>query len=166
MFLKTYDGLLSREGIKFIAKFEGVELELYNDPSGNCTIGAGHLVHLGPCDGRSSEAAFSHGITEEQAYDLLAADVANAEQAVHELVTVPLTQNQFDALVSFVFNVGRGNFENSDLLARLNQGEYEAVPDELKRWVYGSDGILLQGLQTRRNAEGILFSEGVYGAGP
>ena len=69
---------------------------------------------------------------------------------------------QFDALVSFVFNVGAGAFGGSTLLRRLNQGEYKAVPAELMRWV-NSGGRPLPGLVRRRQAEGVLFSRGAYG---
>ncbi len=156
----------SREGVEFIARFEGVRLELYNDPAGHCTIGVGHLVHLGPCDGQDSESPFANGITEQEAYDLFAKDVADAEQAVTDLVKVPLTQAQYDALVSFTFNLSRYNLATSDLLVRLNAGEYDAVPDELNRWVYDSPTTISPGLQIRRKQEGELFSTGVYGAGP
>ena len=72
-----------------------------------------------------------------------------------------LTQYQFDALVSFVFNVGVGAFGGSTLLRRLNQGDYNAVPAELMRWV-NSGGTPLPGLVRRRRAEGVLFSRGAY----
>lgn len=74
---------------------------------------------------------------------------------------VPLTQQQFDALVSFAFNVGNGAFCDSTLLKRLNAGQYDAVPAQLNRWVKAG-GKTLEGLVTRRAAEGALFSRGMY----
>ncbi len=148
----------SSSGYELIVRHEGIRLELYNDPSNNCTIGVGHLVHLGPIDGRESESEFLEGITEEEAYKLLDRDLADAQQTVRTLVTVPLTQNQYNALVSFAFNVGAGNFASSDLLEKLNQGDYESVPGELARWVHGSDGERQPGLVIRREEEGILFA--------
>lgn len=91
-------------------------------------------------------------------YELLDHDLGSAQQTVRSLVTVPLTQNQYDALVSFAFNVGAGNFASSNLLEKLNQGDYESVPGELARWVYGSDGEKWEGLVNRREEEGALFA--------
>ena len=119
-------------------------------------------MHTGNCDGSDpSEQGYVGGITNDQAQELLRSDVASAEQTVNSLVTVPLTQAQFDALVDFTYNVGAGNFERSDLLTKLNAGQYDAVPQELNKWVYGG-GEILPGLVTRRGDEGNLFqSEGV-----
>ncbi len=151
---------VSEAGLQFIAKHEGLRLNLYNDPAGHCTIGVGHLVHLGNCNG-SEPAEFRSGISEQRAYELLRSDANTAVQAVKNLVQVPLNQAQFDALTSFTFNLGAGNLQQSDLLERLNNGEYDAVPAELNRWVYGG-GVVLPGLVARRQAEGKLFSTGAY----
>jgi lysozyme len=152
---------LSPAGVQFIAGFEGFSPRLYNDPGGHCTIGYGHLVHLGRCNG-NEPADFKQGISREQGLELLGRDADAAERAVNQKVQVALTQYQFDALVSFVFNVGAGAFGGSTMLRRLNQGEYKAVPAELMRWV-NSGGKPLPGLVRRRKAEGLLFSEGSYG---
>ena len=149
---------LSAAGLRFIAGFEGFSPRLYNDPGGHCTIGYGHLVHRGRCNGNEPED-FKREITREQGLDLLRRDTKVAERAVNQQVQVVLTQYQFDALVSFVFNVGAGAFGGSTLLRRLNQGEYKAVPAELMRWV-NSGGRPLPGLVRRRQAEGVLFSRG------
>ncbi|MCK9565333.1 MAG: lysozyme [Methanothrix sp.] len=153
---------ISENGLNFIAEHEGIRYTLYNDPAGHCTIGIGHLVHKGNCDGSdASEQGFLDGITRDQAYELLRLDVAVAEHVVNAYVTVPLTQSQFDALVSFAYNVGSGNFRNSDLLTKLNTGDYDSVSIELNKWVYGS-GKVLPGLVTRRRDEWALFqSEGL-----
>lgn len=152
---------VSADGLKFIAKHEGTRLSLYNDPAGHCTIGVGHLIHYGNCNGAASEAEFRGGITESRALELLKSDVSKAVQAVNNLVKVPLNQNQFDALVSFTFNVGSGAFQSSDLLKKLNAGQYDAVPAELNRWNKGG-GVVLPGLVTRRKDEGNLFRDGKY----
>jgi len=158
---------ISENGLNFIAEHEGIEYNLYNDPAGHCTIGIGHLVHRGNCDrSDASEQEFLGGITRDQAFELLKSDVAIAEQAVNAYVTVPLTQAQFDALVSFTYNLGTGNFRNSDLLTKLNTGDYDSVPVELNKWVYGG-GKVLPGLVTRRSDEGTLFqSEGLPSGTP
>src|SRR3954468_22292218 len=96
---------LSGEGARFIGRFEGFRGQMYNDAAGHCTIGYGHLVHRGPIDG-SEAAEFKHGIGEERALAILRQDAASAAAAVRECVEVPLTQPQFDALVSFTFNLG------------------------------------------------------------
>ncbi|MFG1932134.1 lysozyme [Mycobacterium sp. NPDC048908] len=154
------DQTLSDAGVRFIAGFEGFSPRLYNDPGGHCTIGYGHLVHHGRCNGNEPED-FKKGISQEQGLKLLAGDADVAQRAVNQRVQVVLTQYQFDALVSFVFNVGAGAFGGSTLLRRLNQGEYNAVPSELMRWV-NSGGRPLPGLVRRRKAEGVLFSQGSY----
>ena len=86
---------------------------------------------------------------------------AKAAKAVDERVKVPLAQHQFDALVSFVFNLGAGAFAESTLLRELNAGRYDAVPLQLDRWVKAG-GKTLEGLVRRRKAEGVLFSQGGY----
>ena len=152
---------ISEFGLNFIADHEGIRYNLYNDPAGHCTIGIGHLVHKGNCDGSdASEQEFLEGITEDRAHELLRSDIAVAERAVNDYVTVPLTQSQFDALVSFAYNIGSGNFRNSDLLAKLNTGDYDSVPKELNKWIYGG-GKVLPGLKTRRSDEGSLFQSEV-----
>ena len=106
-------------------------------------------------------AALKKGITKQQALQLLQQDAAKAGAAVKACVKVPLTQSQFDALVSFTFNCGVGAFESSTLLKRLNAGDYGAVPTELRKWVKAGP-VTLPGLVTRRTAEGTLFSKGSY----
>lgn len=144
---------VSPELIELIKESEGWKPHLYNDPSParNATIGYGHLVHPGPIDGSEPEE-FKQGLTEEQGEALLREDIARFEGAVRELVAVPLTQEQFDALVSFAFNIGVPRFTQSTLLERLNQGNYEAVPQQLKLWVKAK-GKVLRGLIARRERE-------------
>jgi lysozyme len=151
---------LSPAGAKFIARFEGFRSALYNDAAGHCTIGFGHLVHHGPTND-SEPKEFTAGITRDRALELLQADAASAASAIRKNVKVPLTQQQFDALVCFAFNVGNGAFCDSTLLKKLNAREYDAVPAQLDRWVKAG-GKTLEGLVRRRAAEGALFSRGMY----
>ena len=153
---------LSQPGARFIARFEGFSARLYNDPAGHCTIGYGHLVHHGRCNG-TEPAEFRRGITRQRALALLASDAAAPARAIDASVDVRLAQHQFDALVSFAFNVGVGAFRESTLLRKLNAGNYAAVPGELSRWVKAG-GQTLPGLVRRRRAEGVLFRHGRYEA--
>lgn len=125
-------------------EWEGCILHVYKDSAGYPTIGVGHLI----CKGED----FSKGLTTEQAQDLLQKDLIRFEAVVNEKVTVPLTQNQYDALVSFAFNVGDGAFRQSTLLKRLNAGDYTAVPDQLMKWTKAG-GKTCDGLITRRKNE-------------
>lgn len=151
---------LSDQGAEFIGSFEGFSATLYDDPAGHCTIGYGHLVHLGNCDG-SEPPEFKKGITKKRAAQLLREDARAAAETIEDAVAVEMSQVQFDALVSFCFNVGSGNFRASTLLKKLNAGKARAVPSELNRWVFAG-GKKLDGLIRRRRAEGRLFATGDY----
>jgi lysozyme len=153
---------LSQRGAEFIARFEGCRLQLYNDPAGHCTIGIGHLVHHGRCNG-SEPAEFKRGITLERAFELLEEDAAEVVAAMRRRVKVALTQPRFDALCSWGFNCGAGVFATSTLVRKLNAGDYASVRSELARWdKAGSPPRPLPGLTRRRKAEGRLFAEGKY----
>jgi GH24 family phage-related lysozyme (muramidase) len=145
---------VSDVGLRLIEIFEGLSLTPYNDPVGHCTVGFGHLLHHGNCDG--SEPTLSH----DEARGLLRGDAGSAGSAVTSGVTVELNQAQYDALVSFVFNVGAGNFADSTLRRLLNEGSYESVPAQLNRWVHAEGGVL-PGLVRRRLVEGLLFRDGI-----
>lgn len=99
---------ISDRGLDLIIQSEGIYLNLYNCPANHATIGVGHLVHYGPINGSEPEE-FKCGITRQRAMEILRADVSGAEVIVNKLVKVPLNQNQFDALASFVFNLGETN---------------------------------------------------------
>lgn len=145
---------ISKLGLNLVRHFEGMYLRGYKCPANVWTIGYGHT---GLVDGKPI-----HGnmiITEEKAIELLQQDMTVFENAVKDSVKVPLTQNQFDALVSFAFNVGAGALRNSTLLKLLNQGKYEEVPAQFLRWNKGG-GKVLAGLTRRRKAEGHLFVTG------
>jgi len=138
----------SKKGIDFIKGHEGFVPKIYNDSYGYKTIGYGHLLKEG------EEKLFANGITREQAEQLLKEDLKIAEKAVNLWVEVPLNQNQFDALVSFVFNVGQGNFRRSTLLKKLNNGDYMGAADEFLKWIGKPP---LKGLIRRRAEERKLF---------
>ena len=137
---------ISQEGLSLIKKFEGCELESYKCAAGVWTIGYGSTN--GVEEGME--------ISQERADMLLLEDVEVFEEAVNKLVEVPLEQNQFDALVSWTFNLGSTNLQNSTLLKVLNNKDYEGVPSQIKRW-NKAGGEVLQGLVRRREAEALLF---------
>ena len=142
----------SPAGIALIKKFEGFSPVPYKCPAGVLTIGYGHVIR---------EGELFTSLHEHQADALLKRDLVNREQAVKLLVKVPLTQGQFDALVSFVYNLGAGALKSSTLLKRLNEGKYEQAADNFQRWVFVGKKRLA-GLERRRGAEWALFtSKGV-----
>ncbi len=153
---------MSENGKKLLAQWEGVRLEVYKDSAGLDTIGVGHLLTKSERESghiviNGQPAPYANGLTNEQVMDLLAQDLERFEKAVTDNVTVPLNQNQFDALVSFAFNVGVNAFRNSTLLRLLNQGKYDEVPAQLRRW-NKAGGRVVQGLVNRREKEIALWS--------
>ena len=145
------NGTLSygNKGLALTQKFEGLRLTAYKDPVGIWTIGYGHTgvdVHQGLT------------ITQQRAEELLLRDVGSAVATVGRLVKVRLTQNQFDALVDFVYNAGAGNFAGSTLLRKLNASDFAAAAAQFAKWVRGG-GEVLPGLVERRAAEKALFLE-------
>lgn len=138
---------LSSNGAALIARFEGLRLEPYDDGVGVMTIGIGHVIKPGENLWRK--------ITEQEAYDLFVVDAARYVADVNRLVKVPLTQNQFDALVSLDFNLGPGGW--SGLLDLLNSGDYRGARDAFGRYVMAG-GRRLAGLVRRRAAEADLFA--------
>lgn len=139
---------ISQEGIALIKRFEGCELQAYKCSAGVPTIGFGSTrgVKMGM------------EITQERAEALLLEDVADFEEEVNKCVEVPLSQNQFDALVAWTFNLGGSNLRSSTMLKVLNAGEYDKVPSEMRRW-NKAGGETLQGLIRRREAESLLFKD-------
>jgi lysozyme len=146
---------LSKKGAEFIAEFEGFMAECGEDPAGHCQIGFGTLIHLGACTraDRKEWGTISH----DKALDMLRTEADNAWRVIEEFVTVPINQNQADALISFAYNVGVGAFMSSTLLKRINAGGTEhAIRYEFSRWVKAS-GQTLPGLVRRREAEADLY---------
>ncbi|MDS9468223.1 glycoside hydrolase family protein [Paracoccus sp. MBLB3053] len=148
--MKTNDA-----GLQVIKDSEGLRLTAYYDSGRVLTIGYGHTSAAG-----SPRVAVGMTITAAEADEILRRDVAGAEAGVAELVTIDLTENQFSALVSFVFNIGRGQFAASTLLRKLNAGADPA--SEFDRWIY-DDGVRLNGLVTRRAKERALFEKPIAG---
>lgn len=130
-----------------VREVEGLRLEAYLDTGGVWTIGYGHT---GP------EVVKGLKITLEQAEALLSKDLGTAERVVNKLVCVPLSQSQFDALVSFVYNIGEGQFKPSTMLKLLNLQDYQGAADQFPRW-NKDNGKVVQGLINRRQKERALF---------
>lgn len=138
---------LSLNGQGFIKKWESCRLKAYLDGGGVWTIGWGHT---GP------EVRKGLVWTQQQADDTFTNDVAPREGYVNSLVKVKLTQNQFDALVSLVYNIGGTAFRNSTLLKLLNSGDYKSIPAQFWRWNM-DNGIVIKGLTNRRKGESVVF---------
>ena len=137
----------SDKGLALTKQFEGLRLTAYQDPIGIWTIGYGHT---GP------EVRRGLTITEDHACDLLLKDVARAVASVNRLVTIALAQNQFDALVDFVFNVGAGKLAGSTLLREVNAGNFAKAASQFPLWVHAGAKVL-PGLVERRKATQALF---------
>jgi len=138
----------SSTGLALTRSFEGLRLEAYQDCAGVWTIGYGHTgpeVHHGQC------------ISEVEAEALLRTDLARAVRAVQKAVAAELSQHQFDALVDFCYNVGRGSFLGSSLLRYVNSGEFYSAAVQFGLWVHAG-GKVVPGLVRRRTAEAALFS--------
>lgn len=140
----------SDRGIALIKEFEGFSPVIYLCPAGKPTIGYGHVIH---------NETIHAPINEEEAERLLLNDLNDRyEPDVLRLVSAELTQNQFDALVSFTYNLGASNLARSTLLKKLNAGDYALAAEEFERWDK-CNGKPLAGLSRRRRAEKALFLE-------
>ena len=138
----------SDAGVTMTESFEGLRLTAYQDVAGVWTIGYGHTgadVHAGLT------------ITTAEADKLLRADLASAEACVNRAVTAAMTQNQFDALVDFCFNAGRGSFLGSTLLRKLNDTDFAGAAAQFGLWVHAG-GKVVEGLVRRRKAEAEMFA--------
>ncbi len=120
----------------------------YRCPAGYDTIGYGHVIRVGE--------DFSGGIDQPAALRLLSLDVQAAEQAVSQMIYVHLTDGQYDALVSFTYNLGAGALQRSTLRRKINRGERDDAATEFGKWVYAG-GRMLPGLIARRRAEQEVF---------
>lgn len=146
---------MTAHGMKALISREGSRAKMYRDPAGLPTIGVGHLLTRSELQSGKIKIGddfvdWRNGLIDEQIMQLLDQDNNIAEKAVNDLVQVSLTDNQFDALVSFVFNIGVGAFKRSTLLRKLNAGDYDSVPVQLRRWIYSAGRPILTG---RREAE-------------
>lgn len=138
----------TEDGLRLIRRFEGFSAMPYLCPAGYLTVGYGHVV--------KNPDAFRQPITEDEATKILTVDVETAERAVLRLISVPLTDGQFDALVSFTFNLGAGALQRSTLRRKINREDHEDAADEFLRWVWAG-GRKLNGLIRRRQAEAALY---------
>ncbi|KVX56519.1 lysozyme [Burkholderia stagnalis] len=136
------------QGIELIKHFEGLRLARYLDAVGKPTIGYGHLI--------LPHEQFTRPLTQAEADALLRHDLRSAELNLRKLVRVPITQQQFDALMSFVFNLGAGRLRSSTLLRYLNAGASARAADQFLVW-NKAGGRPLAGLTKRRQAERALF---------
>ena len=144
---------LSPEGLDFIRRHEGYSATVYNDAAGNPTIGYGHLIRPGE--------DFSNGITEAEATQLLAQDVQTAVNAVNNRLNVQVSQNEFDALVDFTYNLGERNLGRSTLLSNINS-DNDVTLNNFTDW-NRAGGVVIRGLIIRRTDEYNLYTYGNYG---
>ena len=142
-------------GIGLVMDFEGWRSAAYNDPAGLCTIGFGHLVAMKKCADVDLKE-FSKTLTRDQGLAILDQDTRSSRAAVQKLATRDLDDNEFSALSSFAFNVGKVNFGKSTLLKYVNSGDNQYAAAEFQRWVKAK-GQIYQGLQDRRACEAALF---------
>jgi lysozyme len=147
----------SEHGLQLLKQWEGFKPNMYKDAAGLPTIGVGHLLKKdelasGKITIQGVPVEYGAGLNDEQVTALLGQDLRPAENAVNSGIKVALSQNQFDALVAFTFNTGTNAFTDSTLLKLLNQGNYDAVPDQLRRWTKAG-GKVIQGLVNRRENE-------------
>jgi lysozyme len=140
---------LSPTGLDLIKKSEGFRPTIYLDIAGHPTIGYGHCLE--------PNESYPSGVCQAEAEVILLWDVRNAEQAVSRLVTAPLAQGQFDALVDFTFNLGSSRLATSTLLQDLNAGRGDEAALQLLRWDHSGDRENA-GLKTRRRAEYFLWT--------
>ncbi|MCJ8323045.1 MAG: lysozyme [Rhizobiales bacterium] len=141
---------ISIKGLNLIKKFEGLQLNAYKCPAGIWTIGYGHTHQVKKGD----------ALSEAMATEYLVKDIRHAQSAAKQYVLVALTQWQFDALVSLIFNIGVGHFKSSTLLKMLNQNNFASASGQFARWNKAKVGgklVPLKGLTRRRNAEADLF---------
>jgi lysozyme len=161
---------INQAGLDLIKRFEGIpdgdpsttNIDPYIDPIGIWTIGWGHAIRVGndflrgAANRARARALYPGGITLEQAEKLLRGDVLDKCRDVEAMIKVPLTDNQYAALVSFAFNLGPANLKQSTLLRLVNQGDFASAANEFGKW-NKAGGKVLKGLTLRREAEATLF---------
>ena len=144
----------SDRGFNIIKTYEGYSDTVYSCPAGYLTWGYGSRYYKG------KPVTMGMKFTKEEAEEQLRLDTEHFEYTIQGCVKVPLFQEHFDALVSFVYNVGQGAFKGSTLLKKLNKGDYKGASEEFKKWDRGG-GRVLPGLTKRRETEKELFCEGI-----
>ncbi|MEM9809724.1 MAG: glycoside hydrolase family protein [Pseudomonadota bacterium] len=145
---------IGQNGVDLIKRWEGLELEAYQDVVGIWTIGYGHTDEAGP-----PEVTPGMVISEREAEDILRRDLGQYEDAVNRAVKVDITQDMFDALVSITFNIGPTAMRRSTFIKRLNTKDYEGCAEAMTWW-NKAGGQVVRGLQNRRNDEAALFMRG------
>lgn len=139
----------SATGQQAVRNEEGLRLQVYICAGGKATIGYGHKLKVGE--------SFPNGITKTQAEQLFQRDISTAESVINKYVKVLLTQNQYDALVEFVFNIGSEYFRKSTILKRLNERKFDEAANEFGRWIYAG-GKICEALISRRSRTRKRFS--------
>jgi lysozyme len=154
---------VSQKCIEQIKKDEGVRNKPYQCPALLWTVGVGHVIDPNhakvPMADRKAlpiPAGWDRVLSADEIDDILRTDLARFEAGVLRLIKVPLTQGQFDALVSFSFNVGLGNLQNSTLRMKVNRSEFEAAAEQFLVWTKAG-GKVLPGLVKRRTHEKEMF---------
>ncbi|MFN3399655.1 MAG: lysozyme [Ferrovibrio sp.] len=153
---------ISPEGLAAIKEYEVLRDRVYPDQAGHKTIGYGHKLRPG------EEAKYPGMIDDKTAVELLTKDAGEAEAAVRRLVTAPLSQQEYDALVSLTYNIGQGGLAESTVLRELNKGDYRAAAEAILMWdkiTQGGQRVRSNGLVNRRNDERNLFLNGSYNSG-
>ena len=143
---------VSKQCLEMLAHHEGVRQKPYRCPAGLWTVGVGHLIG----DGITLPDSWNRTFSLEEVYAILASDVRKFELGVGRYINVKLTQNQFDALVSFAFNLGLGTLQRSTLRAKLNRGDKAGAIKSLLKY-NKAGGKVLRGLDNRRKDEAMLF---------
>lgn len=138
--------------LKMLAHHEGVRQKPYKCPAGLWTVGVGHLIG----DGKSLPDSWNRTFSLEEVYAILAKDVERFERGVERYITIPLKQGEFDAIVSFAFNLGLGTLQKSTLRQKLNRGDKEGAIESLLKY-NKAGGKILKGLDNRRKDEAALF---------
>ncbi len=151
---------LSPAGLEFLKRWEGFSPRLCNE-NGHCTVGYGSVMHTGACDGRPVEQPYASGISEDAAAQLLSQQASDVRALIDESLTVPLTQNQSDALLSLAYDIGADAFKGSTLVQKLNAGDTSGAAAEIRKWTKeqrpdgGQADVPM--LLKRRDAEAELF---------
>ncbi|HEX8121198.1 MAG TPA: lysozyme [Solirubrobacteraceae bacterium] len=154
---------LSEAGVAHIKSYESFVPSLYEDQGGHCTIGYGHKLHDGGCTS-ADRAAHATPLTEAEGSRLLQEDATKFVRAVRGSITVPLSQDQFDMLVSLAYNIGDHAFKTSTLVDKLNAGHYDQAGAEIDKWIY-VNAVLSNGQITRRATERATFGDAAPGDG-
>lgn len=142
----------SKKCLEMLAHHEGIRQKPYKCPAGLWTVGVGHLIG----DGKSLPDSWNRIFSLEEVYAILAKDVERFERGVSRLITVPLRQNEMDAIISFTFNLGIGCLQRSSVRQKLNRGDKEGAIESLLKY-NKAGGKVLKGLDNRRKDEAALF---------